>query len=319
MAFIQVSELLEEQQANLQLRLETGASGLSNKIRSSHIQKPGLALVGYGRHIVGARVQVFGQTEVSYLEQQKTSECEGVLQKYFSKKLCCCVITRDQKAPALLVTISEETGTPLLVSRFSTQEFINRLSRLLEYRFARRTSMHGVLMDVFGVGVLILGQAAIGKSECALDLILKGHRLVADDIVELRRIGYDSINGSSSRITKYLMEIRGLGIINIKEMFGIGAVRDKKRVHLVVKLVEWNEDTDYDRIGLDEKNYQILGVELPLVTVPVRQGRNLTAVVEVAARNHLLKMEGFHAAKVFQRRLLAQIAGDEEGETSEED
>ncbi len=310
MAYILVKEMLDSKKEALDLSLIAGQDGLKNKIRAAHIQKPGLALVGYNKHIVSHRIQVFGKTEIGYLSQQDENESRLVLEKFFNKRICCCIVTANQEAHPLLLEFSKKTQTPLLLTSMVSLEFISRITRFLAYRFARRTTMHGVLVDVFGAGVLILGKSAIGKSECALDLVLRGHRLVADDVVELRRISQESVNGRSSEVTKNHMEIRGLGIINIKEMFGIGAVRDRKKVHMVVKLVEWSDAMDYDRIGLDDQVYQILGVELPLATIPVRPGRNLTAIIEVAARNHLLKLEGFHAAQSFQQQLLSRMETD---------
>jgi HPr kinase/phosphorylase len=317
LTYIAVKEVLSNQADNLEITLIAGKSGLSNKICMPHLQQPGLAMAGYLRHIVSHRMQVFDKTEMGFLSQLDESVAKKTLEEFFAKGPCCCVLTHNLQPPDYFVELAESTKTPLLRSKHPTQEFIDRATRYLEYQFARRTTMHGVLMDVFGVGVLLLGKSAIGKSECALDLILKGHRLVADDVVELRRVTSESINGQGSEITKYHMEIRGLGIINIKEMFGISAIRDRKKVHMVVKFVEWNDDTEYDRIGLDEQYYQILGVELPMVTIPVRPGRNLTAIVEVAARNHLLKMEGFNAAKAFQDSLLERIAGAGEVKTDD--
>lgn len=308
MAFIRVKELLDGQAEAMELTLLAGAEGLENKIYVPHIQKPGLAMAGYTKHVVQHRVQIFGRTEITYLAELDPERAGEILRSYLERRVCCCVVTRSQKVPDIFLALAGRFQTPIIRTKLTTQEFINRVTRYLEARFARRTTMHGVLVDVFGVGVLLLGKSAIGKSECALDLILKGHRLVADDIVELSRAGPETINGRGPEITKYLMEIRGLGIINIKEMFGIGSIRDKKKVHLVVRLVEWNESTEYDRVGLDDEFYQILGVELPMITIPVRPGRNLTAIVEVAARNHLLKLEGYHAAKEFQEGLLARIA-----------
>jgi HPr kinase/phosphorylase len=276
-------------------------------------------MAGYLRHIVSQRVQVFDKTEIGFLEQMEVSAARGMLENYFAKVPCCCVITHNLQPPDYFIELADASDTPLMRTTHPTQEFIDRVTRYLESRFARRTTVHGVLMDVFGVGVLMLGRAGIGKSECALDLILKGHRLVADDVVEIRRMSSESINGQGSDITKYHMEIRGLGIINIKEMFGISAIRDRKKVHMVVKFVEWKDDTEYDRIGLDEMYYEILGVDLPVVTIPVRPGRNLTAIVEVAARNHLLKMEGFNAAKAFQESLLQRIARSTEKVAEDED
>ncbi len=308
MAFILVKELLSSRKEDLGLLLIAGETGLKNKIRAAHTQKPGLALVGYNKHIVSHRIQIFGKTEIGFLAQQDEGESRAVLSRFFNKRICCCVVTGDMEPHPLLLEYAKATQTPLIRTSLVTQDFTYRLTRFLSFRFARRTTMHGVLVDVYGAGVLILGKSAIGKSECALDLVLKGHRLVADDVVELRRISQESINGRSSEVTKNHMEIRGLGIINIKEMLGIGAVRDRKKVHMVVKLVEWSDAVDYDRIGLDDEVYQILGVELPLTVIPVRPGRNLTAIVEVAARNHLLKLEGFHAARSFQEQLKDRIS-----------
>ena len=189
-------------------------------------------------------------------------------------------------------------------TRLDTSEFIRRLDRLLDDNLAPRISFHGVLIDVIGMGVLILGQSGIGKSETALDLILKGHRLVADDIVEIYRRGNAFLIGKASEMIRYHMEIRGLGIINILDLFGISATRDRKRIDLVVELVDWDENRDFDRLGLDEDTYPILGLEVPHLTVPVRPGRNLSSIVEVAARNQLLKQRGHHSAREFQQKLL---------------
>jgi HPr kinase/phosphorylase len=198
----------------------------------------------------------------------------------------------------------------VLRTSLPTQALIERLTKLLDARFAKTASLHGVFLDVFSVGVLLLGESGIGKSECALDLLARGHRLVADDTVDLTRQGPLSVYGRGPDAIKYHMEVRGLGIINIKEMFGVNAVRDRKRVQLVVKLVAWEKDIDYDRLGLDDKAYTILGVPIPLVVLPVRPGRNLSTIVEVAARNQLLKMEGFHAAREFQQKLLTRLESE---------
>ncbi|MCZ7585299.1 MAG: HPr(Ser) kinase/phosphatase [Deltaproteobacteria bacterium] len=319
MAYIPVEEILGDAGEGLDLSTIAGQNGLTRRICGPYVQQPGLAMAGYLRHVVGNRVQVLDRTELGYLSELAEESARKILADYFAKQLCCVVVTHNLAPPDMLTEIAEATKTPLLRTKHPTQEFIGLLTAVLEYRFARRTTIHGVLMDVDGVGLLILGKSAIGKSECALDLILKGHRLVADDIVELRRVGPDRITGRGSEITQFHMEIRGLGIINIKEMFGIGAIRERKRVHIIVKFVEWNDDTEYERIGLDEQYYQILGVDLPMLTIPVRPGRNMTAIVEVAARNHLLKMEGYNAAKAFQDSLLDRIAGGDGGDGEDVD
>ncbi|MBZ0272625.1 HPr(Ser) kinase/phosphatase [bacterium] len=308
MAFVRVRELVAPAAENLELKPLTDEIGLGNKIGVPHVQNPGLALAGYTRHIVPQRVQVFDRAEIDYLERMDPETARTNLNEFFGKGVCVCVLTAGMEAPKLILELARESRTPVLRTKRSTHDFTEKLTHFLENRFARRTTLHGVLMDVSGVGVLLLGKSAIGKSECALDLVLKGHRLVADDIVELQRVDPDAIYGRGSDITKYYMEIRGLGIINVKEMFGIGAIRDLKKVHLVVKFVEWTDAVEYERIGLDEQSYQILGVEMPMVTLPVRPGRNMTAIVEVAARNHLLKMEGYNAAQSFQASLLERIS-----------
>jgi HPr kinase/phosphorylase len=189
-----------------------------------------------------------------------------------------------------------------------TSVFIQRAQAWLEERLAPQTTMHGVLIDVFGVGVLLLGTSGIGKSECALDLVQRSHRLVTDDVVHMKRRGEETVYGTGHTIMKHHIEIRGLGILNVKDMFGVAAVRDKKRVDLVVELVAWSEDEEYDRLGLDERRFPILDVELPLLTVPVRPGRNMGAIIEVAARNQLLRAMGIHSAEELQGKLSSELA-----------
>jgi HPr kinase/phosphorylase len=197
---------------------------------------------------------------------------------------------------------------PLLSTPLMSSVFINRVTKFLEFRLAPSTTVHGVLIDVLGVGVLLLGKSGIGKSEAALDLVMRGHRLVADDIVDIRRRPPDIVFGSGSDIIKHHMEIRGLGIINIKDLFGIAAVRDTKKIELVVELVEWSPDEEYDRLGVEDLTYTILDVTIPQLRIPVRPGRNMTSIIEVAARNQLLKIQGHHSAREFQDRLNKAIA-----------
>ncbi len=220
----------------------------------------------------------------------------------------CIIITRGAPAPADLVAACDEVSIPLLVTPHASSMFIDRVNRFLEEELAPSTSIHGVLMDVLGVGILLLGKSGIGKSEAALDLVMRGHRLVADDIVDIWKKPPDTVFGSGSDIIKHHMEIRGLGIINIKDLFGVAAVRDMKKIELVVELVEWREDEEYDRLGIDELKYTVLEVELPMLRIPVRPGRNMTSIIEVAARNQLLKVQGHHSAKEFQDALNRAIA-----------
>ena len=197
---------------------------------------------------------------------------------------------------------------PLLVSALVSAEFIGRVTHYLQEKLSPSTSLHGVLLDVLGIGVLLLGKSGIGKSEAALDLVVRGHRLVADDIVNIRRLGPNLVYGSGSGIIRHHMEIRGLGIINIQDLFGISAVRDVKKIELVIELSDWDQDAEYDRLGVDEEVYTVLGEELPLLHIPVRPGRNVSTIIEVAARNQLLKQMGHHSAREFQDRLNQAIA-----------
>jgi HPr kinase/phosphorylase len=307
MGYVKVRELVEDTDFDLALRLVSGAPGLSRQIKYAYVQKPGLALAGYTNFVVPSRIQLLGKTEISYLRTLGEEERARLLAGLFECDFACLILSRDLPVLPGLLTESERAGIPVLVTPHTTQYFIQQVTRFLENRFAETTSSHGVLCDVFGVGILILGRPGIGKSECALDLILRGHRLVADDIVDLVRIPPSTIYGSGPELIKYHMEIRGLGIINIKELFGISAIRDRKKVQMVVQLVDWDEKLEYDRIGLDESVHEILGTKLPTILLPVRPGRHLTSIIEVACRNYLLKMDGYHAAQEFQKNLLRQI------------
>jgi HPr kinase/phosphorylase len=203
---------------------------------------------------------------------------------------------------------AERHGIPLMVTSLLSSTFIVRVQEFLADALTASTSVHGVLLDVFGVGILLLGKSGIGKSECALDLVMRGHRLVADDIVDIKRRQHDSVYGSGSAIIKHHMEIRGLGIINIKDLFGIAAVRDRKKIELVIELLDWDPSVEYDRLGIEERKFNILDVEVPMLTVPVRPGRNMSTIIEVAARNQLLKFQGHHSAREFQDKLNREIA-----------
>jgi len=225
--------------------------------------------------------------------------------------ITCIVITRGVHIPKALQTQCDRSSIPLMRTKLLTPTFVNRATRFLEENLAESSSIHGVLMDVFGVGVLLIGKSGIGKSECALDLVLRGHRLVADDVVHLRKQPPSHLFGSGSDIIKHHMEIRGLGIINIRDLFGISAVRDRKLVEIVVELSDWDSELEYDRLGIDEQRYALLDISLPFIQIPVRPGRNISAIIEVAVRNHLLKLGGHHSAKEFQDKLAAEIMSSE--------
>src|SRR5262249_22976422 len=243
---------------------------------------------------------VLGNSEVRFLGELPPAKCTEILKKICKIDITCFVLTNDNKAPAALARETEKAGIPLLRTALTTGPFIMRMTKFLEDRLTETTTMHGVLTDVFGVGVLLLGKSGIGKSECALELVMKGHRLVADDVVNIRKKPPASLYGYGSELIKYHMEIRGLGIINIKDLFGVTSVRDQKLSELVIEIVEWNPKQEYERLGIDQQTHEILGVKVPFIQLPIRPGRSLTTVIEVAARNHLLKLKGFYSAKEFQ-------------------
>jgi HPr kinase/phosphorylase len=309
MGSIKISRLLEDKDYGLQLTLVAGAEGLDRVISSPRIQKPGLALAGFTEHLHRERVQVFGNTEVSYLETLTFDEQRASLEKLLlDTEIACVVVTKDLTVPPTLIEACTKAGLPLMKTPQMSSTFIEKVTAFLEEALTDATSLHGVLMDVFGVGILLLGKSGIGKSEIALDLIMRGHRLVADDIVEGTKRRAGTVYGSGNPIIKHHMEIRGLGIINIKDLFGVASVRDRKKVELVIELVEWDPEQEYDRLGLKDRFFTVLEVDLPLSTLPVRPGRNLTTLIEVAARNHLLKLQGHHSARDFAERLNRAIA-----------
>jgi HPr kinase/phosphorylase len=218
------------------------------------------------------------------------------------------VVTKNLEIPQTLIDACERADVTLMKTTLLSSTFIQQVQSFLDEALTASASLHGVLMDVFGVGILLLGKSGIGKSEIALDLVMRGHRLVADDIVDVTRRKPGTIYGAGNPIIKHHMEIRGLGIINIKDLFGIAAVRDRKKIELVIELVEWDPMQEYDRLGVEEQKFSVVGVEIPLAVVPVRPGRNMTTIIEVAARNHLLKLQGHHSAREFAERLNRAIA-----------
>lgn len=310
MAGVSVQSLLEPE-AGLALTVVAGRAGLLRKIGGARIQKPGLALTGFTQHVHPERLQVLGLTEIAYLRSLDAASRLRGSQALGSLRPCVIVVTRALEVPTELTLALDEVGVPVLSTPLMSSVFISRVQKLLELKLSPSTQVHGVLIDVLGVGVLLLGKSGIGKSEAALDLVLRGHRLVADDIVEIRKRQPDIIIGASSELIKHHMEIRGLGILNIKDLFGISAVRDSKRVELVIELSDWNEDEEYDRLGVEERRYAVLDVALPMLRIPIRPGRNIASIIEVAARNQLLKQQGKHSARDFQDRITRALDENE--------
>ena len=302
-----VAELLDAPAEPLKLDLVAGRAGLDNRIHLARVQRPGLALTGYTDYIRYGRVQILGSSEAGYLRKLKPRSRAAILQRLCECRISCFVVTKGLLPPAELLAAAERAGIPVLATPLESTIFIQLLARFLDERLATKLHLHSVLLDVFGLGVLILGESGIGKSECALDLVDRGHRLVADDVVEIKRMG-EMLVGDSPDLTRYHMELRGLGVLNIKDLYGVSSIRLSKRVELVVQLERWEAGKEYDRLGLRDETFLILGVELPLARMPVAPGRNIALLVEVAARNQLLREGGYDAARRFVERVDAMVA-----------
>jgi HPr kinase/phosphorylase len=291
----------------LPMELLAGRAGLGRRITIPQPQKTGLALSGFDAYLHGGRVLVFGESEVRYVEALAPVERTSALARVFGHDLPCVLITGGFHPVAEVVAAAEAASVPLLRTEASTPEAMSRLTALLDAYLAARGIVHGVLMDILGLGVLVVGESGIGKSECALDLVVRGHRLVADDAVELRCRSQSYVIGSCPELTRHHMEIRGLGLINVQDLFGVASTRTSKRVELVVQLERWEPGREYDRLGIDDAFYETLGVRIPLVRMPVAPGRNVAILVEVAARNQLLRSHGHHAARRLVERLNRQL------------
>jgi len=311
---ISVGELIADPDLEVAVEVRAGHAGLDRRIRNARVQKSGLALVGHFHGLESWRVQILGATEISFLEtldpDARKRACEG----FASLRPCAVVVTRGVAPLAELAAACDQTDTPLLVTNLKSSLTINAIHALLDERLAPRTRIHGVLVSVFGLGVLLLGRSGIGKSECALDLVRRGHRLVADDVVECAQVRAPSGNGpvhkqilgSPAALLEHHIEIRGLGILNVKDLFGVTAVCDRVTIDLVVKLSDAADGAgglDFDRLGVDETHHNILGVQIAEVTIPVRPGRDIAAIIQIAARNELLKRAGHHGARAFRDRL----------------
>jgi HPr kinase/phosphorylase len=287
----------------LDLELLAGEAGLARRILIPHTQKTGLALSGFDSYLRSGRVLVFGESEVRYIDALPPPDRSAVMQRVFSRDIPCRLITDGHTPADEIREEADRARVPLLATRAVTPEAMARLSAVLDTYLAARGIVHGVLMDILGLGVLVVGESGIGKSECALDLVVRGHRLVADDAVELRCRAQSFIIGTCPELTRHHMEIRGLGLINIQDLFGVASTRTSKRVELVVQLERWETGREYDRLGVDDSFYEVLGIRIPMIRMPVAPGRNVAIVVEVAARNQLLRTRGHHAARRLVERL----------------
>lgn len=298
-AAITVGELLER--SELGVTVVAGSAGLGRTVTVPRIQKPGLALTGWPEQLHASRVLVLGGTEIDYLADHEPARRVGI-ETLLASDPACVVVCRSLTPPEELRVAAEARGVPLFVSSLVTADFIAAVTAWMTDRLAPSTELHGVLMDVLGIGVLMVGKSGIGKSETALDLVVRGHRLVGDDVIRIRRVGHQ-LSGRGAGLLGHHMEIRGLGIINIKDLFGISSVREAKVIDLIVELHEWDAAVEYDRLGFDEHKERLLDVEVTRLRLPVRPGRNIATLIEVAARNQLLKAQGIHSARAFRDKL----------------
>ena len=308
-----VGFLFEVNKQRLKLESVNGDVGFEREIADKNIHRPGLALAGYVELFTYDRVQIFGNTEIRYLNHLTMDERINAFKTIFKFDLPCIFITGENKLDDELVAIATEHHVSVILTPLETTKFVYFISDFLDDHFAPQTVLHGSFVDVDGIGVLITGRSGIGKSEIALDLVERGHRLVADDVVMVTRKGEGILIGAGSDVVKHYMEIRGLGLIDVRSIFGIRSIRFQKRVEIIVELQEWRHDIEYTRTGLDHENISILGVSLPHIKLPIVPGKNITVIVEVIAMDYQLKHYGYDSAKEFAKRLDAAIAEKTKG------
>ena len=303
-----VRDLISRKGRSLQLEALTGDMGLDRQITLPEVSSPGLVLAGFTTRFTAKRMHALGETEIAYLASLPPTKRRESLEAFLSYEMPCLFVTKGQDVPDELLEIARQRGLPVIRSGLKTAEFYRGIVPYLEEVFAPSTTIHGSLSDVYGVGLLFIGKSGIGKSECVLDLVERGHRLVADDVVVITKRGTDVLIGRAKEMTYRHMEIRGIGLLDISALFGIRSVRQQKRIEVVVELIQWETVKDIERTGLTEKTMEILGVELPVVQVPLNPGKNITVISEVVAMNHLLRYSGVDAAQAFNERLLKRLA-----------
>lgn len=300
---VRVRELLGESLRSLRFEILCGREHLRNKIINPRVQKPGLAFAGYYDYIRPGRVQIIGASETAFIATLEPEVARERFEHITRLAVPVFIITKGLEPPADLLDLCRARSIPMLSSHDLSSQIIKQVSYFLEEHLVPSTHVHGVLLEIYGLGVLLIGESGVGKSECALDLITRGHSLVADDRVTIRKYPNGDLIGSSQGPQHHHMELRGLGIINVKDLFGLAAVRERASVDLAVELESWDETRAYDRLGLDETVHEILEMPVPYIKMPVALGRNLSILVEVAARNHVLKLQGHHSAREFARQL----------------
>ena len=304
---LRLRDLVEGSGETLQLECLTGVLGLDRFLPDSEVASPGLALAGFTSRFIAQRIHVFGETEITYLGSLDAAGRQAALEELFAFDLPVIFITKGLDVPAELMTLAERRQVPVVRTQLKTAEFYRRIKPVLEEAFAPRTTLHGSLADVYGVGLLFIGRSGIGKSECVLDLVERGHRLVADDVVQVSRRGNGVLIGKGHELAQHHMEIRGIGLVDISALFGVRAIRQQKRIEVVVQLEDWEHAQEAERTGLGQQEVEILDVKVPKVIVPLNPGKNLTVISEVVAMMHLLRYSGVDVAAAFNERLIRRM------------
>jgi HPr kinase/phosphorylase len=304
---LRLRDLVTARREALQLEPLTGQLGLDRLLPQAEVASPGLALAGYTARFAPDRIHVLGETEITYLDALSADERRRALEGFFAFDLPVVFVTKGLQVPADLLALATARQIPVIRTALKTAEFYRRIKPILEEAFAARTTLHGSLADIYGVGLLFVGRSGIGKSECVLDLVERGHRLVADDVVQVSRRGHDILIGQGHELAQHHMEIRGVGLVDIPALFGVRAVRQQKRIEVVVQLEDWDNAQDAERTGLAQQEVEILEVKLPKVVVPLNPGKNLTVISEVVAMMHLLRYSGVDVAAAFNERLIRRM------------
>lgn len=318
MNYITVKQFFNENRKKLDLRVITGEEFLSKKkIIIPDINRPGLALAGFFDYFPYERIQMFGKTEFTYLKKIGKEKSQKVLNKLFSYNICCVMISRNLKPPFNFELIAKKNKIPVIISSVFTTRLISFVMLYLERKLAPKITLHGTFIDVYGIGVLLIGKSGIGKSEITLELIKRGHRLISDDIIEIRKMSEDVLEGRGLNIIRHHMEIRGVGIIDVKNLFGVGAVRESQKVELIIHLEEWEKGRNYERLGMEEQFEEMLGIKVSKIILPVKPGRNISVIIEVAAMTQRLKSQGYNPAKELNKTVLKWMKKDEKDAMAE--
>lgn len=318
MNYITVKQFYNENKKKLDLKVIVGEEFLcKKKIIIPDINRPGLALTGFFDYFPYERIQMFGKTEFTYLKKIGKEKSHKVLSKFFSCNICCVMISRNLTPPFNFELLARKNKIPVIMSSVFTTKLISFVMLYLERKLAPKITLHGTFIDVYGIGVLLIGKSGIGKSEITLELIKRGHRLISDDIIEVRKMSDDVLEGRGLNIIQHHMEIRGVGIIDVKNLFGVGAVRESQKVELIIHLEEWEKGKNYERLGMEEQFEEMLGIKVPKIILPVKPGRNISVIIEVAAMTQRLKSQGYNPAKELNKTVLKWMKKDEKDAMAE--